>query len=162
MYSFGDWERIAAINAQQRATRRAQAAAAAQAANRVDSLNQSAARQSAIPWEQHQRDFDRARQEDEARRQADAERRERERQQREQQNYNDFFRGASRRSYDGPLENAYRVLDIVSPNPTKNEVRSAYVAAMRRHHPDAGGSLEEAKAVTVAYQIIVDRMNRNQ
>lgn len=154
------WQDVLNQQAQQRQFRRAQAAAAAQAAARAESMNRSAAQQSAIPWEQHQKQFDQWAEQEEANRKAEAERQERERQQREQQNYSDFFRGASRRSYRGPLEHAYRVLDIASPSPTKNEVRSAYVAAMRRHHPDAGGSVEEAKAVTVAYQIILDHLNQ--
>jgi len=146
MYS--NWDEILRYQAQQQAARRA--AAQAQAANqaRVDSFNFAAQQQAAKPWSEHAKHFAtfEQRQQDER----DAEARER-----AQQNWDEFTARLNR--YRGPLDPLLDLLKIRSKTPSQAEIRNAYIAAIRRSHPDLGGSVEEAQRVNAAYEILIAR-----
>jgi hypothetical protein len=143
------WEDVLRVEAQRRAFARAQAQARVEAESRVNSLNDAAARAKSTPWEVHARSFEefRQRQEEEADEQA---------KRRAEQQWQEF--NARLHGYKGELDPLFEVLKIKSKNPTKAEVRSAYIASIRRVHPDLGGSEDEAKKVNAAYQLLMKRL----
>lgn len=58
------------------------------------------------------------------------------------------------------MEDLYAVLGI-APGATADQVRSAYVAGIRRTHPDIeGGDEDQAKRLTAAYSVLSDTERR--
>jgi len=53
----------------------------------------------------------------------------------------------------------YQVLGC-PPCASRDELRSAYLAAARMHHPDAGGDAEAFKAAALAWGVLKDRDRR--
>jgi len=51
------------------------------------------------------------------------------------------------------MSNPYQVLGLL-PNATKDDIRKAYKKLALKHHPDKGGSPEEFKKITDAYEIL--------
>jgi len=138
---------VQALMRAQEQARMASAAAAARQQATINSLNETAQRQAAKTWSEHQRHFDSFRQrqevaDDETKAQA-------------QKNWDEF--NARLNGYRGPLDPLLELLKIKSKSPTKAEIRTAYIAAVKRTHPDIGGSEDEAKKVIAAYEILSKR-----
>lgn len=74
---------------------------------------------------------------------------------RARRNQREFYERRSR--YKGPIDVLLDVLEIRSRQPTMKEIKSAYLHAIRKHHPDVGGSEEMAKKVNAAYQILCQK-----
>jgi hypothetical protein len=148
MYSH--WDEALKIQAQRQAARRAAAAAQAEAQARVDSMNQQAVRDKTQPWEYHAKFF----QDFNERQQQEKDERARER---AEENWREFNARLNR--YRGPLDPLLELLRIKSKTPTQAEIRTAYIAAIRRVHPDLGGSVEDAQRVNAAYEILIANFN---
>ncbi|MBO9705765.1 MAG: J domain-containing protein, partial [Arthrobacter sp.] len=58
-----------------------------------------------------------------------------------------------------PGENHYQVLGVAMTASTQ-EIKVAYRRAARLTHPDHGGDPERFRAVTLAYEILVDDQSR--
>lgn len=52
-------------------------------------------------------------------------------------------------------DNLYEVLGV-EPGASKDQIKAAYRAAARKHHPDAGGSAEHFMAVTRSYDVLMN------
>ena len=74
-----------------------------------------------------------------------AEREARDRQEREQRRYS--------RSRSGSVHSHWETLGV-RMGASQAEIRAAWVAACKRHHPDAGGDLETMKLINRAYSAL--------
>ena len=157
MYST-PWDELYKQTQQRNAYIRQVRAKQAEAQTRVDSQNFHASRAKLVPPEEQQRMFrEMARQkEEEAKRQkarAKAEAKER-----AERNKREFYERL--KNYKGPFDPLLMLLGIQSKQPTVKEIRSCYLEAIRKHHPDAGGSEEMAKRINSAYEILLKEFNK--
>jgi curved DNA-binding protein CbpA len=59
------------------------------------------------------------------------------------------------------MKNYWKVLSV-KPSNTSSQIRSAYLAAMQKAHPDKGGSKEQAAIVNHAYEVLGTEESRQQ
>ena len=59
------------------------------------------------------------------------------------------------------MQNYWKKLSV-KPNSTSAQIRSAYLAAMQKAHPDKGGSKEQAAIVNKAYEVLGNEESRQQ
>jgi curved DNA-binding protein CbpA len=59
------------------------------------------------------------------------------------------------------MQNYWKKLSV-KPNSTSAQIRSAYLAAMQKAHPDKGGSKEQAAIVNHAYEVLGTEESRQQ
>ena len=59
------------------------------------------------------------------------------------------------------MQNYWKKLSV-KPNSTSAQIRSAYLAAMQKAHPDKGGSKEQAAIVNQAYEVLGNEESRQQ
>lgn len=120
---------------------------------RIDSLNYHAAQAQAMTAEQHEKLFARIREQQEREEAERRERAEREAKERTERNEREFYERL--KNYQGPLDPLLKLLAIKSKNPTAKEIRSGYLHAIRKHHPDVGGSEDMAKRINAAYEVLM-------
>ncbi len=68
--------------------------------------------------------------------------------------------GAKAQSHHGLSYKEALTLLNLPPNPTKEQVKKAYIAQMKIHHPDVGGSTEMAEKINNAKDIILQNMQQ--
>jgi molecular chaperone DnaJ len=59
-----------------------------------------------------------------------------------------------------PSPDPYQVLGV-KPQATHGEIKAAYRALVKRHHPDAGGDAAAMLAVNAAWEVLGDRQQRH-
>ena len=157
MYST-PWDQIYKQTQQRNAYLRQVRAEQANAQARIDSQNFHASQARLVSPEEHAETFrkmERQKEEDAKRRKARAKA---EAEKRAERNKREFYERL--KNYKGPFDPLLSLLGIQSKQPTVKEIRSCYLEAIRKHHPDAGGSEEMARRINSAYEILLKEFNK--
>ena len=147
------WDLIYREHLQRQAFQRQVAADKANLEARVRSMNFLGERQSEIPIGQQMEYFQRMAEEERKRKEEAKKKAEAEAKARAEKNQREFYERMKK--YKGPFDPLLKLLNIKSKKPTVKEIRSCYLQAIRKHHPDAGGTEEMAKRINAAYEILL-------
>ncbi len=60
-----------------------------------------------------------------------------------------------------PFKNYYEILEL-SPSVSATEIKSTYRRLAKQHHPDVGGEAARFRAITEAYEVLIDPDNRER
>ncbi len=72
-----------------------------------------------------------------------------------------FLAGLSSPGPDSLPSDPYLVLGV-NPQASHGEIKAAYRALVKRHHPDAGGDAQAMLAVNAAWEVLGDRQQRHR